>query len=351
MLLCLSRPERTRRKLLSQGSTVCSADQSRVTIEQFRAYTERGHHDNLIQDLVFMRLMSSEACRFALLMLLYILGLFQTCIIGQETSIGTGISLTEDQIREVIRQSSDKDLENEKKQRDYTYVERQQMRRLDGKGQVKSTDTKTFDVLQIYGEQVRKLVAKDDKPLSEKEAKKEDDKIQKLIERRKNESEGDRKKRLEKEAKESEQGRLFVQEVADAYNFRFIGMESLDGRENYVIDADPKPGYEPHLKEAKILPKFRFRAWIDQKELQWRKLEAECIDTVTFGLFLFRMHKGSHATIEQTRVNDEVWLQQHIVANIDFRLALMKNFDIEFEIADRDYKKFRSNTTIIPAGP
>ena len=259
-------------------------------------------------------------------------------------------SLSEHEIRELIRQSADKDLENEKKQRDYTYVERQQMRRLDGKGEIKSTETKTYEVLQIYGEQVRKLVAKDDKPLSEKDAKKEDEKIQKLIEKRRNESEGDRKNRLEKEAKEREQGRLFVQEVADAYDFRFVGMESLDGRENYIIDANPKLGYKPRLKEAKILPKFRFRAWIDKEELQWRKLDAECIDTVTFGLFLFRMHKGSHATIEQTRVNDEVWLQQHIVASIDFRLALMKNFAIDFEIADRDYKKFRSNTTIIPIG-
>jgi len=260
------------------------------------------------------------------------------------------VSLSEEQIRELIRQSADKDMENEKKQRDYTYVERQQMRRLDGKGEVKSTEINTYDVLQIYSEQVKKLIAKNDKPLSEKDAKKEDEKIQKLIEKREKESAGDRKKRLEKEAKDREQGRLFVQEVADAYNFRFVGMESLDQRENYVIDAEPKPGYEPHLKEAKILPKFRFRAWIDKDELQWRKLQAECIDTVTFGLVLFRMHKGSHATIEQTRVNEEVWLQQHIVANIDFRLALLKNFDIDFEITDRDYKKFRSNTTIIPLG-
>jgi hypothetical protein len=267
-----------------------------------------------------------------------------------QSASGQGRVLSEEQIRELIRQSADKDLENEKRQRDYTYTERQQMRRIDGKGQVKSTETNTYDVLQIYGEPVRKLVAKDDKPLSEKDARKEDEKLQKLIEKRKNESQSDRDKRLAKEAKDRDEGRQFVREVADAYNFRFVGAESLDGRQNYVIDAQPKPGYEPHLKDAKMLPKFRFRAWIDQDELQWRKLEAECIDTVTFGLFLFRMHKGSRATIEQTRVNNEVWLQQHIVANIDFRLALLKNFDIDLEITDRDYKKFRSNTTIVPLG-
>ena len=259
-------------------------------------------------------------------------------------------SLSEDQIRQLIRESADNDLKNEKKLRDYTYVERQETRHLDGHGHVKSTDVKTFDVMQIYGEQVQKLISKDDKALSQKDAKKEDDKIQNLIDKRKHESDAEREKRLRKEEKDREEGRQFVHEVADAYNFRFVGMESLDGRDNYVIQADPRPGYQPHLKEAKLLPKFRFRVWIDKEDVQWRKLDLECIDTVTFGLLLFRMHKGAHATVEQTRVNDEVWLQRRIVANVDFRLALMKNFDLSMDISDGDYKKFRSSTTFTPLG-
>jgi len=259
-------------------------------------------------------------------------------------------SLSEGQIRQLIREAADKDMENEKKLRDYTYTERQETRRLDGKGQVRSTEIKTYDVMEIYGEQVQKLISKDDKPLSEKDARKEDDKIQKLIDKRKNESESDREKRLNKEEKDREDGRLFVREVADAYNFHFAGMELLDGRENYVIDADPRPGYQPHLKEAKILPKFRFRAWLDKSDLQWRKLDVQCLDTVSFGLFLFRLHQGSRAIIEQTRVNDEVWLQRHIILDMNFRLALLKNFDFDMNITDRDYKKFRSNTRIIPLG-
>ena len=191
---------------------------------------------------------------------------------------------SEEQIRDIIRQSADKDIENDKKLRNYTYVERQEERHLDGKGGVKSTEVKTYDVMEIYGEQVEKLVSKDDQPLSEKDAKKEDNKIQKLIDKRKNESDDDREKRLKKEEKDREDERQFVREVADAYNFQFVDYERLNGRENYVIDADPKPGYEPKLKDAKILPKFRFRAWIDKDDLQWRKLDAECIDTVSFGL-------------------------------------------------------------------
>jgi hypothetical protein len=258
--------------------------------------------------------------------------------------------LSEDQIRDLIRQSADNDLENNKKQRNYTYVERVEERRLDGKEQLKSTEVKTYDVMEIYGEQVEKLIAKDDKPLSDKEASKEDEKTQELIDKRKNESEGDRKKRLEKEEKEREESRQFVKEIADAYNFKFAGMESLDGRQNYVIDCDPRPGYEPHMKEAKFLSKARGRVWIDKDDRQMKKLDVLFIDTVSYGLFLARLHKGSRVVVENIRVNDEVWLQQHVAVKIDVRVALLKNFNLEIDVADRDYKKFRTTTKIIPLG-
>ncbi len=257
-------------------------------------------------------------------------------------------ALTQDQIRDLIHRSADNDVQNEKKQRDYTYVERQETRNINGSGGVKSTETQTFDVMDIYGEQVQKLVAKNDKPLSEKDARKEDEKIQKLIDKRKNESESDRQKRLAKEEKEREEGREFVREVADAFNFTFVGVERLDGRDNYVIDGEPKPGYKPVHKEASILPKVRFRIWIDKDDTQMKKLDVQVIDTISWGLFVARLHKGSRVIVETTRVNDEVWLQQHVAVKVDAKLALLKNFDVELDIRDRDYKKFRTDTRIVP---
>lgn len=269
--------------------------------------------------------------------------------LGQTLSPKT-LALTEEQIRDLIRHSADKDLENDKKQRDYTYVERQELRRLNGKGEVKSTEIKTYDVMEIYGEQVEKLIAKDDVPLSDKEARKEDDKIQKLIDKRKNESEEGRDKRFQKEEKEREDERKFVREVADAYHFTFVSMESLDGRETYVIDCDPRPDFQPHMKESKFLSKARGRIWIDKDDSQLRKLDAEFIDTVSVGLFLARIHKGSRVIFETTRINDEVWLPQHVSVKADVRVALVKNLDLDIDVTDRDYKKFRADTKITPLG-
>jgi hypothetical protein len=188
---------------------------------------------------------------------------------------------------------------------------------------------------------------KDDKPLSPKDAAKEEAKIQKIIDKRKNESESDRKKREEREIKDHEDSRKFETEVADAYNFKLVGTEPLGGREAWIIDAEPRPGFVPHMKEAKFLSKFRGRVWIDKADLQLAKLDVECLDTVSFGWFLARFHNGTRITLEQTRINDEVWLPLHVAAKIDVRVALLKNFDVELEQAYRDHKKFRSSSKIV----
>jgi hypothetical protein len=259
-------------------------------------------------------------------------------------------TLSQDQIKELIRKVADNDIENDKKQRDYTYIEREVQHNLDGKGQTKSTETKTYEILEIYGEPVERLTEKNDKPLSEKEAAKEEEKIQKIVDKRKNETEKQRKKRLEAEEKDREEGRQFVHEIDDAYNFSLVGTELVGGREAWVIAAEPRPGFVPHMKYANFLPKFHGRVWIDKADVQLAKMDVECLDTVSWGLFLARFHKGSRFMLEQTRVNDEVWLPRELAVNVDVRLAFLKNFNVEDEQTFRDYKKFRTDTKIVGIG-
>jgi hypothetical protein len=258
--------------------------------------------------------------------------------------------LSQEQMQQLLRVVADKDIENDKRQRDYTYIERDVENKLDGKGQTKSTEVRTYEVLEIYGEQVQRLIEKDDKPLDAKEAAKEEEKIQKVIDKRKNESEEDRRKREEKEDKDREDDRKFVREIADAYIFTLVGSEPVGGREAWVIAGEPRPGYEPHMKDAKFLPKFHGRVWIDKNDLQLSKLDVECLDTVVWGLFLARFHKGTRVMLEQTRVNDEVWLPLHVNGKIDVRVALVKNFDVGFDQTYRDYKKFRTSSRIVKVG-
>jgi hypothetical protein len=126
--------------------------------------------------------------------------------------------------------------------------------------------------------------------------------------------------------------------------------ETTDGRQLYVIQAEPKPGYQPHSKDGKYLTKFRGKIWVDQNEYQWAKLDLETIDTISFGWFVARLHKGTHFYVEQTRVNDEVWLPKLVHLNIGARIALLKDLNYDVTQTYSDYKKFGSKSKITTIG-
>jgi hypothetical protein len=264
-----------------------------------------------------------------------------------------------EQIRNLLRRAEEKDLENDKRLRDYTYIEREERHKLNARGgesggvkpgEAKKTDSRTWEILEIYGEPVARLTAKDDKPLSADEVRKEDGKIQKVIDKRKNESEDDRRKRLEKEERGREEDRKFVLEIADAFNFRLLGSEALDGRDAWVLEGEPRPGYEPKSRDARMLSKFKGRVWIDKADAQCAKLDITAIDTVSYGFVLARIHKGTHILFEQIRVNDEVWLPKQVEIHLDARVALFKAYDEDIELIFHDYRKFRTDTKITVLG-
>ena len=68
------------------------------------------------------------------------------------------------------------------------------------------------------------------------------------------------------------------------------------------------------------------------------------------GRFLARLHKGSRILIDQVRVNNEVWLPSHVAVKLDARVALLKSVNIAEDVTYRDYKKFRTDTKIVPVG-
>jgi len=258
--------------------------------------------------------------------------------------------LSQEQMRKLIRIVTDNYRANYKKERDYTYLDRVVQNKLDGKGESKSTESKTYEIVDLYGEQVQRLVAKNGAPLSAEEAAKEEKRIEKLTDKRKNESDDERAKRREEEEKRREKNREFVREVADAFEFHLVGSEVLNGRDAWVISGEPRPGFEPHVKEARLLSKFHGRLWIDKAELQLAKMDVEALDTVSFGWVLARIHKGTRLVFEQTRVNGEVWLPQHLSFKFDARVALFRGYNEQEDESFSDYKKFRATTKIVGVG-
>ncbi|MGE5113673.1 MAG: hypothetical protein ACM3JB_22650 [Acidobacteriaceae bacterium] len=256
-------------------------------------------------------------------------------------------TLTQSELRDLVRRAMLNDQENYQKQKDLTHVERQVVRHLDKDGKLKNTDSVTREILILYGRRMEHILERDDKPLSPEEQRKEDAKFDKEVAKLQNESPKDRQKRIEKFEEQSRKAREFVTEVANCFNFKFEGEEMVNGRPAYVISGEPRPDYHPKSREGKILSKTRGRIWIDIAATQWVKLDAEFTDTMSFGWFLSRVRPGTRVFVEQHLFRDDVWVPSQIKFNLDARVGLFKQLFQDIDITFRDWRKFSTDAKII----
>jgi hypothetical protein len=252
----------------------------------------------------------------------------------------------QDTALDIVRKSVLVDQANDERAKDYTFLEREDERKRDSTGAMRSTGAKTYETVFLYGRPFRRLIARDGKPLSAGDARKEAERFDHEVEKRRNESEKERQKAVAEADKRRKEGRRFLSEVADVYQFRLLGDEQVSGHDCWVIAAEPKPGYKPRDSEAKNLTKMHGRVWIDKDGYHWVKAQAEVIDTVSWGMFIARLSPGSRMEFEQTRVNDEVWLPRRMLFHLNARL-MFKQMDAEFESEWSGFRKFSTESKIV----
>jgi hypothetical protein len=249
---------------------------------------------------------------------------------------------------EIVRRSVEADHKSWELARSYTCRQREVEKQMGKHSEVKSTTIKTYDVNFYYGREYSRLIEKDDQPLNQADQKKEDEKLEKFLSKLRDQSEEERDKHAAKEKKEHDEERAFLRDMVRAYDFTLLGEENIGGAETYVIQAIPRKDFHPTQPHADILSKIKGKLWIEKKEYNWVKVEAESIDTISFGFFLARIHKGARLNFEQVHLNDEVWLVRRFFISGGARLALVKNEAIEQEDTFSNYKKFVTTSRILP---
>ncbi len=248
---------------------------------------------------------------------------------------------------EIVRHSIQVDQRMLERAKDYAFQQTTVERDLDRSGAVTSTDTKTYDVFMLYGHPFHKLTARNGKPLAPKDREKEEKRLQKAMDERKNESEKQRAKREREEQEARTEFHKVSTEIPNACILTLTGEEEVGGRPAWVIQAVPRPGYKPPNKDARILTKLRGRLWIDKADYHWTKLEAETIDTLSFGWVFARLSPGTRIEVEQVRVNDEIWAPSRVHLKVDVRVALLKKFRKDVDVTFRDYRKFQTDSRIV----
>jgi hypothetical protein len=239
---------------------------------------------------------------------------------------------------EIIRTSAKNEEQDARRGREFNYSEMTLEKKLDGSGAIKSSESHTKQVLVVNGDRLERVVAKNGAPLPASDAAKEEEKLRVATHKYATETAQERAARLKAIEKSREDERGLVEDVQQAYKFTLLAPQEWNGHTCYVIQADPKPGFQPRSKDGKYLPKFRGKIWVDQKEMQWAKVDLEMVETISFGWFVARLNKGTHVQVEQARVAGDIWLPTQVHVKVQGRVALVQDVNYDMTRTYRDYK-------------
>lgn len=180
----------------------------------------------------------------------------------------------------------------------------------------------TYEVSMIDGSPYNKLIARGGRPLPAAQAQSEERKLKQEIERRAKEPPGARQKRVAEYRRERRQDNALFREMAQAFDYRMAGEETVNGRRCFVVDAAPRPGYVPKSRDTKVLKGMRGRMWIDERDYQWVRVRAEVFRPVTFGLFIAHVEPGTAFTLEQQPVKGNLWLPSHFKMSVNAQILV-----------------------------
>ncbi len=238
--------------------------------------------------------------------------------------------------------------EIEKILEDYSYKQDIVKRELTDDGDLKIKESETSQLSFYKGYRIQRLIARNGEPLSADEQADADKKAQ------------DRVKEIEKEiakeearaADQSSDGtpdrdgrQISIAEVLKASRLLNPRRERLKGREVVVFDFEPDPDFD--FNNAKSFLKFFGKTagvmWIDEKDKQVARIEAVLFDSYKVGGgILAKLRKGASFTLEQERVNDEIWLPTFADINLSVRVLLFGGVKVNQMIRSYDFNKFKT---------
>jgi hypothetical protein len=237
------------------------------------------------------------------------------------------------------------------RQSEYVYLETRREQKLDATG--KSTK-ETLDVFESYPalpneSRWQRQTVKDGKPVtSEDSARMDRERQKKVLEYAKELERNPEKVRADEQKKHDEERRDSERAVDDAlrvFDIKMLGREVVSGYETIVFSLTPRKDARPQTSEGKMMRHFAGKVWVSESEYEVVRLEAEAIETASFGFgLLARVHKGSKAAFERRKVNDEQWLPARATYTASARVLLVKVMRIGGTLEFSDYRKFSVQT-------
>ena len=87
-----------------------------------------------------------------------------------------------------------------------------------------------------------------------------------------------------------------------------------------------------------MFSKLEGKLWVDKQDLGWIKADGQVIQPISIGLFLVRLLRGSRIKMEQTRVDDGIWMPEHVEVRAAAKIFFIKNLVIDRVLTYSEYR-------------
>ena len=202
--------------------------------------------------------------------------------------------------------------------------------RKDGKKEVVVSE-----VIPLEGTPFDRVISKDGKPLSPEEKRKEDEKFAREAQKRKSETPAERQARIRKYENE----RSFLKDLPNAYDFRIVGEQVVDGRPAWVMSLKPRPYFEPTTSRGGMLKHIEGKLWIDKEDVQWAKAEAHVTEPISIGWIIARIGQGAEIKLDMKRVVNGLWMPEAITIDGRAKVLMVHNKVIDEHMSFSGYHR------------
>lgn len=241
--------------------------------------------------------------------------------------------------RPLIRSVVEQYARNTGSLQDFRFVRRVARAELDPSGNQKAWTASTSKADFEEGVRATWLIARDDRPLTANEQRKEEWEARRAAREWRGKTLAQRKEIEEKRSRKARTEREFLLELPEALEFRSRPVEIRNGRATLVFDFEPRPGYAPKSREAHVFEGTRGTMWVDREDRQLVSLHAETFREVTMGLFLASVDRGSRIDLNQVRLESGAWVPLNQTVRYAARI-LFRNLKRQVETQYRDFEPY-----------
>jgi len=240
-------------------------------------------------------------------------------------------------------------------QSSYVYTETRREQKLDKQGRISEESVKVFESYPGLPGEARweRLVSENGRPVPKEELAKQDRERQAKaagMAKRLTEDGPKERARQEREYQKSRRERDdAVSDIYTVFDIRMTGRERIEGHDTIAFSLTPKADARPRTTEGGQMRHFKVQAWISESDYELVKLDAEAIDTLSFGLgVLARLHKGARLSFLRRKINGEVWLPALVTYSGSARVGLLFTVRRSGSSEYSGYRKYSVETAATP---